>query len=432
MKLFNTLLFLFAGFVHAQTYDSYFLGNSVDVDTVGQGGICMMGGASEDDNAMIWFLERANEGDVLVLRTSGSDGYNDYMLNQLGVNINSVETIVCNSAAASNETYLHQKIQEAEAVWFAGGDQWNYISYWRNTAIDSLINVGIQTRGLVVGGTSAGMAIQGQYYFSAENGTVTSAAAMANPYDSDVTVQNAPFIDHPILSNTITDTHYDDPDRKGRHMTFLARMVVDNNVTLAQGIACNEYTAVCIDENGMAKVYGGYPTYDEFAYFLRVNCGNIDTGSGPENCSTGVPLNWNRQQSAVQVYKLPGTAAANNHFNLNDWTDASGGSWETWWVDNGVLNEAPSSEINCQSALETVQNIELSVYPIPASGYIEVISPVDNCQVKLINLLGQPIIDQSIKGNNFIIDISEIKQGPYVLQLQNGEQLFSKKVLIKR
>ena len=34
-----------------------------------------MGGASEDDEAMKWFLKRANGDDVLVLRASGSDGY---------------------------------------------------------------------------------------------------------------------------------------------------------------------------------------------------------------------------------------------------------------------------------------------------------------------------------------------------------------------
>ena len=43
----------------------------------------MMGGATEDDNAMKWFLERANGGDVLILRASGSDGYNQYLYSQL-------------------------------------------------------------------------------------------------------------------------------------------------------------------------------------------------------------------------------------------------------------------------------------------------------------------------------------------------------------
>ena len=43
---------------------------------------------------MQWFLEQANGGDVLVLRASGSDGYNQYLYNDLGINVNSVESIV--------------------------------------------------------------------------------------------------------------------------------------------------------------------------------------------------------------------------------------------------------------------------------------------------------------------------------------------------
>ena len=143
-----------------------------------------MAGATEDDNAMTWFLQQANGGDVLVLRASGSDGYNNYMYSGLGVSVNSVETIVFNDSSASSEAYIHQKIQQAEAIWFAGGDQWDYISYWRNNAIESLINDAIFNRDIVVGGTSAGMAVQGSFYFSAQHGTVTSSTALSNPFDN--------------------------------------------------------------------------------------------------------------------------------------------------------------------------------------------------------------------------------------------------------
>ncbi|WP_298419810.1 hypothetical protein [uncultured Kordia sp.] len=36
---------------------------------------------------------------------------------------------------ANSVNYIHQKNQQAEAIWFAGDDQWNYVSYWRNTEI---------------------------------------------------------------------------------------------------------------------------------------------------------------------------------------------------------------------------------------------------------------------------------------------------------
>ena len=136
-----------------------------------------MGGATEDDNAMQWFLQRANGGDVLVLRATGSNGYNNYFFSGLGVSVNSVETIVCHSAAASNEQYILSRINQAEAIWFAGGNQWTYIDYWRGTPLNAAINAAILNRNIVIGGTSAGMAIQGEYYFSAQNGTITSDEA---------------------------------------------------------------------------------------------------------------------------------------------------------------------------------------------------------------------------------------------------------------
>jgi len=98
-----------------------------------------MGGRTEDDGAMRWFLERSNGGDILVLRTSGSDGYNEYLFSQLGVQVHSVETILCHSRDASYDSYVHQRIQEAEAIWFAGGDQSTYVRYWRDSPVDSLI-----------------------------------------------------------------------------------------------------------------------------------------------------------------------------------------------------------------------------------------------------------------------------------------------------
>ena len=33
------------------------------------------------------------------------------------------------------------------------------------------------------------------------------------------------LISHSLLKNVITDTHYNNPDRRGRHVTFMARIV---------------------------------------------------------------------------------------------------------------------------------------------------------------------------------------------------------------
>ena len=335
LKFSLILLLLSPCEVISQAYTSYLTGNPNDLITNPNGGICLMGGSSESDEAMKWFLQRANGGDVLVLRASGSDGYNNYFFSELGITLNSVETIVFNDSTASADNYIHQKIQRAEAIWLAGGDQWNYVSYWRNTPIDSLINEGIKKRHISIGGTSAGMAVMGAYYFSAKNNTVTSKEALKNPYHPSVIVDSSRFISNEILATVITDTHYSNRSRKGRHVTFLSRILVDFGVR-AKGIACDEKIAVCIDNNGLAKVYGDYPQSENKAYFIKVNeqLPNIL----PENCTNNAPLNWVLDGSPIKAYSVFGTMNGANTFDLTDWRTGKGGEWENWYIENGRFN----------------------------------------------------------------------------------------------
>ncbi|MEO1713279.1 MAG: cyanophycinase, partial [Bacteroidota bacterium] len=102
-------LFL-ASSVTAQTYTSWLVGDAADVSTSHEAGIVLAGGGSDNDDAMAWMLNRADGGDVVVLRASGTNGYNSYFFNQLGVTLNSVETIRIPSVAAANDPYVQSRI----------------------------------------------------------------------------------------------------------------------------------------------------------------------------------------------------------------------------------------------------------------------------------------------------------------------------------
>lgn len=409
----------------SQSYTSYFTGNSTDLVTSPQGGTCMMGGATEHDEAMKWFLQRANGGDVLVLRASGSDGYNNYMYTDLGITVNSVETIVFNNASAANEAYIQNKIANAEAIWFAGGDQWNYISYWRNSPIDSLLNDALENRNIVIGGTSAGMAILGKYYFSASNGSVTSATALNNPFDTDVTVDSTKFLQVDYLHDVITDTHYDSPVRKGRHVVFLARILTDYGVA-AKGIACNEYTSVCVDENGLARVYGDYPNYPETAFFLQTNCELANFS--PENCSPNTPLNWNLNGTAVRVYKVNGTNNGANSFSLSDWETGTGGTWENWYVDNGTLIETTGTQIDCSTlTLHEEEILTAKVYPNPFENQFFIESEDEIVSFSLRDVTGSLLLsDDNPNAKKVAVHQVDLPSGVYFIDLETsvGESHF--------
>jgi len=416
MKKLFLFLFLVPALSQAQNYTSYFTGNPVDVVTQPDGGVCLMGGATEDDNAMIWFLEQANGGDILVFRASGSDGYNAYFYTDLGVTVNSVESIVFNDATASDEAYIHQKIEQAEAIWFAGGDQWNYVSYWRDTPIDSLINLAISERSIVVGGTSAGMAILGEVYFTAENGTITSATALNNPYATTATIDSADFLNVPYMSSVITDTHYDNPDRRGRHTVFMARMFEDYAM-MPKGIACEEYVAVCVDTLGIARVYGGYPTYDEQAYFIQKNCLSFDIT--PENCSPSNPLDWNLGSYALLVYKVNGTSTGANYLDLNDWLTGSGGTWQNWRIDNGVLSSTDEVFHNCFGSADEIpfEGKGIIVYPNPTELSLS-ISTTENAvidELYVSDFTGRIFQKQLVGSKETSIETDHLQPGIYFL-----------------
>lgn len=416
----------------AQNYTSYFTGDTTDVNPTPFGGTVLMGGATENDSAMVWFLKRANGGDIVVIRASGADGYNDYFYTDLGIPVNSVETIVTTSLAAALDPYVEDKIRKAEGLWIAGGDQFNYVSFWKNNVIEDAINYLINDKKAVVGGTSAGMAIQGQAYFDAANGSVTSAAALANPYNSQVSIGYNDFLNTPILENVITDTHYNSPDRKGRHVTFMARMMQDFGLN-AKGIACNEYVSVCIDTNNIARVYGEYPAYpDEIAFFIQVNCVMPNT---PEQCSTGVALNWQRNNEALKVYKVPGTMTGDYTFDLNDWLSGTGGTWENWFVNNGVFSSSAGTAPNCNPvSLRNKTNFEFNIYPNPGNDFLQINGKIEICLIELFQLDGKRLksIKLPINTTNYTLNLSDFEAGMYVLSISDSNHNKHQTKLLKQ
>jgi len=210
----------------SESFTIFSTGNA-NIDTSPQGGFCLMGGAAEDDNAMIWFLNRADGGDIVVLRTSGSDGYNDYMYQDLGVTINSVNSIVFQEQSEDDE--IINLINNAEGLWFAGGDQATYIDYWRDTAIQVAIKNAIN-RGAVMGGTSAGMAIFGD-----------------NVWTGSVLTED--FLDIDLFNGIIFDTHFSERDREQRLKDFI------NQSSCTIGIGADENTAITFENDGSFHVY---------------------------------------------------------------------------------------------------------------------------------------------------------------------------------
>ena len=119
--------------------------------------------------------------------------------------LNTVRTILWNSKDASNEIEVQDLIRNAEAIFFAGGDQSVYMDYWANTPIQDIIQSKVSS--VTIGGTSAGLAVLGNWVYTGEDGSIVSEDALANPYDKMVTIVPK-FLTIPYLDTIITDTHF--------------------------------------------------------------------------------------------------------------------------------------------------------------------------------------------------------------------------------
>lgn len=287
----------------------------------------LLGGAADVDYATRFLCEHSHGGEIVVLRSSGGDDYNPYF-HQLCPG-NSVTTLLITSAAGAADPAALRRVREAHAIFFAGGDQSNYVEFWPGPMLREL-NADI-ARGVPIGGISAGLAVLGQFVFSARRDTITSPEAFANPFDERLTLDRN-FLAIPVLRGIITDSHFSERSRMGRTIAFLARIVHDGWADPARAIGIDQETAVLIGANGKAVVVG-----KGSAYFLEL-------AHQPEQCAPGKPL----VVSGVRAYSIHGatspaaTAGSDRKsfdlksFDLKSWTGRGGRSF-TLDVANGTL-----------------------------------------------------------------------------------------------
>ena len=266
----------------------YFNG-SPDRQTLTRYGLVLMGGGTDVDSAFHWMAKRAGGGDLVVLRSSGGDGYQDYLHRQIG-GFNSVTTLLIDSREKAACPAVIAQLQQAEAVFLAGGDQAEYYRFWNNTPLEDTLHALARHKRIPIGGTSAGLAVLGEWVYTAEQDTVVSAEALQNPFHPRITLRHD-FLSLPLMKRIITDSHFAQRARQGRLVAFVARAAQQGTELL--GIGVDEATALLIADKGPAQVVGSGSVW-----LFQARHG------GPEICRPGHPLHWWKRGRALAVQQL--------------------------------------------------------------------------------------------------------------------------------
>ena len=296
-------------------------GNAQDVQTRAEAGIAMMGGGTDLDEAFRWLCAKAHGGDFLIVRAHGDAAYNPYVAGLCQAN--SVATLIIPSREAALNPRVAQIIGQAEAIFIAGGDQSRYVNFWKGTPVEDAINAHIAA-GKPVGGTSAGLAVLGQFVYGCledrpDDADLASPQVLADPYVKRVTLVRD-FLKTPGLDNILTDSHFAKRDRMGRSLGFLARIVADGWSKTPREIAIDEKSALLVEAGGRAKVVG----MGRGVYFLQVT-------DAPEVCKPGQPLTLRN----VAAYHAPTGAS----FDVRAWS-GDGGEAYSITVEAGKIHSS--------------------------------------------------------------------------------------------
>ena len=196
--------------------------------------------------------------------------------------------------------------------------------FWKNTPVEDAIHH-VAKKPAPVGGTSAGMAILGEFVYSAMSDTsLTSKVALSDPFHVDVTLERD-FLQMEILKGILTDQHLKERDRIGRTVALLARIVQGGWTSEAMAIAADRETALHVNPvDGTAEVFSTSTHATPYVYFLR-------TPGPPEVCESKKPLTYKN----ISVYRIgPGGS-----FDLDTWTGEKGIEYKLS-AEDGVLKSS--------------------------------------------------------------------------------------------
>jgi beta-aspartyl-peptidase (threonine type) len=231
-------------------YEYYVTNHPEVVPSTARGGLMLLGGGEWPEDSMPWFAEHAGRGHIVMIGASGDQADHDELAEALGP-VASLETLVLHDRASSEDPRVLGILARADGIFIHGGDQANYVRFWKGTPIARLIESRFEA-GRPVGGTSAGLAILGEWsYGSLDGGSLTSIQALADPTGPAVTLVGD-FLHLAPLRDVITDSHFAPRGRLGRLIVMVARLAAEGHPL--QGLGIDEEAGVLVEPDGHGRV----------------------------------------------------------------------------------------------------------------------------------------------------------------------------------
>ena len=238
-------------------YVEYDIGDaSVAATAPVQPGLMLVGGGDWPRDAVRWMSERMGHGRLVILRASGDVEAQEEWYRDIG-GIASARTFVFSDRGASSDPVVLDALRRADGIFIAGGDQANYVRFWKDTPVAEALDAHVRA-GKPIGGTSAGLAILGAWAYGAmDGGSMVSEDALRDPLNPGMTLVDG-FLHMPFLEHVITDTHFGVRERLGRLVAFVADIRARGDADIV-GLGVDEGAALCVDGDGIGRLFTPVP-----------------------------------------------------------------------------------------------------------------------------------------------------------------------------
>jgi beta-aspartyl-peptidase (threonine type) len=221
----------------------------------------------------------------VILRASGDVEAQEEWYRDIG-GIASARTFVFSDRRASSDPRVLDALREADGIFIAGGDQANYVRFWKDTPVAEALDAHVRA-GKPIGGTSAGLAILGAWAYGAmDGGSMVSEDALRDPLNPGMTLVDG-FLHMPYLEHVITDTHFGARERLGRLVAFVADLRA-RGVADIVGLGVDEGAALCVDGDGIGRLFTPVPGGAAWLVVPTAPASRLEAGSPLEISSVDV------------------------------------------------------------------------------------------------------------------------------------------------
>lgn len=229
--------------------------NSTEVVGPENGHLVIVGGGTLDDSILQRVIDLAggNDSPIVVVPTAG--GSHSY--DQDAANANDFRRL-----GSKNVTVLHtydpevadtadfvEPLVDAKGVWFGGGRQWRLVDAYAGTLTENKIRAVLDAGG-VIGGTSAGASIQGD--FLARGDTESNVPIIGDHQQGFAYLKNVAIDQHVLVRN--------------RHFDMLNVLKYKPGIL---GISINENTALQVSKNDVQVFGESYAIIYDGTYWSR-------------------------------------------------------------------------------------------------------------------------------------------------------------------